>query len=133
MAEWGRRRDEIFFPCVPHPCLVPFSFWLNIERKTDCQQSSNDVEVLFLTRSQLSMYMLLVSVAVNHVLYEILDHVTHLLYFLINTAHGLWYCIQYLLSWLYQLILHWLVLLILLYYSSNSAFRQLPQHRARNT
>ena len=39
---------------------------------------SKDVEVLFLTRSQLSMYMLLVSVAVNHVLYEVLDHVTHI-------------------------------------------------------
>ena len=59
--------------------------------------------------------MLLVSVAVNHVLYEGLDHVTHItVLILINTAHGLWYCIQYLLSWLYQLILHWLVLMILL-------------------
>ena len=28
-----------FFSCVPCPCLVPFSFRLNIERKTDCQQS----------------------------------------------------------------------------------------------
>ena len=39
---------------------------------------SKDVEVLLLTRSQLSIYMLLVSVAVSHVLYEVLDHVTHL-------------------------------------------------------
>ena len=67
------------------------------------------------------MHMLLVSVAVNHVLYEVLDHVTHVTVLLnINTAHELWYCIWYLLSWLYQLILHWLVLLILLYYSSIS-------------
>ena len=67
------------------------------------------------------MYMLLVSVAVNHVLYEVLDHVTHVTVLLnINTAHELWYCIWYLLSWLYQLILHWLVPLILLYYSSIS-------------
>ena len=69
------------------------------------------------------MYMLLVSVAVNHVLYEVLDHVT-----LITALHNLLIlhmgygtaCIQYLLSWLYQLILLWLVQLILLYYSSIS-------------
>ena len=69
--------------------------------------------------------MLLVSVAVNHVLYEVLDRVTHIT---VRVLHNK-YCtrvtvlyIQYLLSlsWLYQLILHWLVLLILLYYSSIS-------------
>ena len=35
MAEWGRSRD------VPRPCLVPFSFRLNIERTPDCQQSKD--------------------------------------------------------------------------------------------
>ena len=30
-----------FFSCAPRPCLVPFSFRLNIERKTDCQQSTS--------------------------------------------------------------------------------------------
>ena len=48
---------------------------------------------LFLTRSQLSsMYILLVSVAVKHVLDEVLDRVTHITqYFIINTTHGLRY------------------------------------------
>ena len=49
--------------------------------------------ILFLTRSQLSsMYILLVSVAVKHVLDEVLDRVTHITqYFIINTTHGLRY------------------------------------------
>ena len=39
------------------------------------------------------MYILLVSVAVKHVLDEVLDHVTHITqYFIINTTHGLRYC-----------------------------------------
>ena len=39
------------------------------------------------------MYILLVSVAVKHVLHEVLDHVTHITqYFIINTTHGLQYC-----------------------------------------
>ena len=39
------------------------------------------------------MYILLVSVAVKHVLHEVLDHVTHISqYFIINATHGLQYC-----------------------------------------
>ena len=34
-----------FFSCVPRPCLVPFSFRLNIERKTDCQQSRQNQSI----------------------------------------------------------------------------------------
>ena len=61
---------------------------------------SKDVEVLFLRSCQLStcMYMLLVSVAVNHVLYEILDHVTHIT--VLHNYYCTWVTVLYTVSFI---------------------------------
>ena len=73
------------------------------------------------------MYILLVSVAVKHVLHEVLDHVTHITqYFIINTADGLRYCM---ISFILALSTHAVVssaefVIIIL----PSAFHQLPRH-----
>ena len=78
------------------------------------------------------MYMLLVSVAVNHVLYEILDHVTH-----ITVLHNYYYCTWVTVLYTVSFILAHTALVssadfVILFFNP-SAFRQLPQHRARNT
>ena len=61
---------------------------------------SKDVEVLFLRSCQLStcMYMLLVSVAVKHVLYEILDHVTHIT--VLHNYYCTWVTVLYTVSFI---------------------------------